>query len=126
MDVGNAQGQYAVYGTSLIYEYKRLKASLEYATAEGSNGSTGFSANKSEGYYGTLAYRLTPKLEALVRYDQFDPNRDKADDIRREYTAGINYFIKGQALKLMLNYIYYTLENGCSGNRIMAGTQIIL
>ena len=126
MDAGNAESSFSVVGTHLIYEYKRLKASFEYATADGSNGSTGFSSNQSEGCYGTLAYRITPKLQALIRYDQFEPNKNKANDIRTEYTAGINYFIKGQALKLMLNFVSYTLENGTYGSRIMTGTQIVL
>lgn len=126
LDAGNSDARFFVGGAHFIYEYKRLKASFEYATADGSNGSTGFSANASEGYYGTLAYRITPRLQALIRYDQFDPNKDKANDKRTEYTAGINYFLKGQALKLMLNYVYYTLENGTYGCRIMTGTQIVL
>lgn len=126
LNAGNAESTYSVVGAHAVYEYKRFKASAEYATADGSNGSTGFTGNKSEGFYGTLSYRITPKLQALVRYDQFDPNKDKANDRRTEYTAGINYFIKGQALKLMLNYVYYTVENGTFGSRIMAGTQIIL
>lgn len=126
LNAGNAEDHYCVTGAHAIYEYKRLKASFEYATADGSNGSTGFSGNSSEGYYGTLSYRITPRLQALVRYDVFDPNKNKANDIRTEYTAGLNYFIKGQALKLMLNYVYYTVENGTYGSRIMAGTQIIL
>lgn len=126
LDAGNSDSHFCVAGTHLIYEYKRLKASLEYATADGSNGSTGFSKNQSEGFYGTLAYRVTPRIQALVRYDHFDPNKNKANDIRREYTAGINYFVKGQALKLMLNYVLYSVENGTYGSRIMVGTQIIL
>ncbi len=126
LNAGNAESHYCVGGAHLIYDYKRLRASAEYASADGSNGSTGFTTNQSEGYYGTLAYRITPKLQALVRYDNFDPNKNKANDIRTEYTAGLNYFVHGQALKLMLNYTYYTVENGTFGSRIMAGTQIIL
>lgn len=126
MNSGNADQHYCVTGAHLIYDYKRLKASFEYATADGSNGSTGFTSNQSEGYYGTLAYRITPRLQALVRYDQFDPNKNRANDIRTEYTAGLNYFVKGQALKLMLNYVYYTVENGTYGSRILTGAQIIL
>lgn len=126
LDSGNAESRFFIAGAHTTYEYKRLKASFEYASANGSNGSTGFSANDSEGFYGTLAYRITPRIQVLVRYDQFDPNKAKANDRRTEYTAGINYFIKGQALKLMLNYVYYTLENGTYGSRIMAGTQFIL
>lgn len=126
LNAGNAESHYAVYGAHAIYEYKRLKATAEYAAADGSNGSTGFTSAQSEGFYGTLAYRITPRLQAVVRYDQFDPDKNKANDIRTEYTAGLNYYIKGQALKLMLNYVYYTVENGTYGSRIMAGTQIIL
>lgn len=126
LNAGNAESHYVVGGAHVIYEYKRLKATAEYASADGSNGSTGFTTNQSEGFYGNLAYRVTPKLQLVARYDQFDPNKNKANDIRTEYTAGINYFIKDQALKLMLNYVYYTVENGTYGSRIMAGTQIIL
>lgn len=126
LNAGNAEGSYCVEGAHLIYEYKRLKASFEFANADGSNGSVGYTPNASYGYYGTLAYRLTPRTQLLVRYDQFDPNKNLANDMRTEYTAGINYFVKGQALKLMLNFVYYTVENGTYGSRIMAGTQIIL
>lgn len=126
LNAGNADSHYSVEGAHLIYEYKRLKATFEYATADGSNGSTGFTSNQSEGFYGNLAYRITPRIQAVVRYDQFDPNKNVANDIRREYSAGLNYFVKGQALKLMVNYVYYSVENGTYGSRIMAGTQIVL
>lgn len=126
LNAGNAESHYVVGGAHLIYEYKRLKASFEYASADGSNGSTGFTANQSEGYYANLAYRVTPRIQTVLRFDKFDPNKTVANDMRTEYTAGINYFVKGQALKLMLNYVFYTVENGSYGSRIMAGTQIIL
>lgn len=127
MNGGSANpGAYFVAGTHMIYEYKRLKATAEYATADGSNGSTGYTSNQSEGFYGTLAYRVTPRNQLVARYDQFDPNINKANDIRRELSLGWNYFVKGQALKLMVNYVMYNVENGTYGSRIMAGTQIIL
>lgn len=127
MNSGSAEiDRYSVLGTHAIYEYKRLKLSAEYAKADGSNGSTGYSGNSSEGFYGTVAYRITPRLQALFRADRFDPNKNVANDIRTEYTAGLNYFVKGQALKLMVNYVYYTVENGQYGSRIMVGTQLII
>lgn len=127
MNGGSANpGSYFVTGAHFIYEYKRLKATAEYAAADGSNGSTGYTSNQSEGFYGTLAYRVTPRTQVLVRYDQFDPNINRANDIRRECTVGWNYFVKGQALKLMVNYVLYSVENGTYGSRIMAGTQIVL
>lgn len=125
-NAGNAQSHYAVGAGAVSYEYKRLKWVNEFGIADGSNGALGYSSNKSGGFNSTLSYRITPKLQALVRYDQFDPNTDKANDRRTEYTAGLNYFIKDQALRLMLNFVHYTVENGMFGDRIMVGTQIVL
>lgn len=126
LDAGNADSNFTVGSAYVDYEYKRLNATIEYGAADGSNGSTGFSNKQSEGFNGTLAYRITPKLQVLARYDQFDPNKSKANDIRREYTAGVNYFIKDQALRLMLNYTVYSIETGVYGSKILLGTQIIL
>lgn len=123
---GNSNSHYAVGMGAINYEYKRLRAITEFGIADGSNGALGYSPNKSQGINTTLAYRVTPRLQVLGRYDQFDPNTEKSNDLRREYTAGINYFIKGQALKLMMNYTLYSVENGTYGNKIFAGTQIVL
>lgn len=123
---GNAQSHYAVATGAINYEYKRLRAITEFGMADGSNGALGYSPYKSNGINGTLAYRITPRLQGLVRYDQFDPNTEKSNDMRREYTIGANYFVKGQALKLMFNYVLYTMENGTYGSKILAGTQIVL
>lgn len=119
-------GTYTVGNAFLDYEYKRWNLTLEYGSADGSNGSTGYTKNQSEGMSGTLAYRLTPRVQILGRVDQFDPNKNKKDDIRREYTIGMNYFIKDQFLKLMVNYTLYSIENGNYGSQILVGTQIIL
>lgn len=125
-DAGNSDSRFSIANTYIDYEYKRIRATIEYAVANNSNGSTGFKTTDSEGFVGTLAYRLTPKIELLGRYDQFDPNKAKNDDITREYTAGLNYFIKDQNLKLQLNYTVYSVEKGTYGSRIYAGTQILL
>src|SRR5574344_142076 len=124
--VGNAESHYTVENAYIDYEYKRWKATLEYGNADASNGSTGFNFNQSEGFNGTIAYRVTPKLQILGRYDQFDPNKNKANDIRREYTAGINYFLKEQTVKLMVDCTFYSIENGTYGTQLFIGTQIII
>lgn len=123
---GNSNSHYAVGTGAINYEYKRLRAITEFGMADGSNGALGYSPYKSRGINTTLAYRLTPRIQILGRYDQFDPNTEKSNDMKREYTAGLNYFIKGQALKLMLNYTLYSLENGTYGSRIFTGTQFVL
>lgn len=127
IDAGKAnEGRFTVGSAYMDYEYKRWNATVEYGAADGSNGSTNYSKNQSEGFCGTIAYRLTPKIQLLGRYDQFDPNKSKANDIRREYTTGVNYFIKDQNLKLQMNYTLYSLETGVYGQRILLSTQIVL
>ena len=117
---------YFVAGAYASYEYKNLYANFEWGKANGYNGARGLSSNEAEGFYTTLGYRITPKLQAVARYDQFKPNLDKANDIRREYSAGLNYFIKGQALKVMLNYVFCQNDLLKDSHRIILGTQLLL
>lgn len=126
LNAGNASNSYKVATGGVKYEYKRLKAITEFGMGDGSNGALGCTSNKSKGINGTLAYRVTPKTEISARYDWFDPNTQKANDVRTEYTAGVSYFIKDYAARLMLNAVLYSLENGTYGTRLMVGTQIVL
>ena len=66
------------------------------------------------------------KLQILGRYDQYKPDKDKSDETKKEYTAGINYFIKGQAIKLMLNYVFCQNDTSKDSHRIILGTQLLL
>ncbi len=98
---------------------------FEYGIADGYNGSQVVN-KKAEGFYGIVGYKITPKFQVIARYDQFNPDRNISGDTRKEYTAGINYFIKGQALKLILNYVFCQNKNMPNSHRIMLGTQILL
>ena len=114
-------------GAYVGYEYKRFMANFEWSNANGYNGSGGhMSRNHASGFYTTVGYMLTKKLQILARYDQFDPNHSTKHDNRREYTLGLNYFIKGQALRLILNYVFCENDNAKNSHRIMLGTQILL
>lgn len=124
---GHKDTNYCVTGAYVGWEYKKLLLNFEWAQANGYNGPSGVQTDKhASGFYTTLAYRVTPKLQALLRYDEFDPNRAIANNNKREYSAGINYFIKGQALKLILNYVFCQNDAIKDSHRIMLGTQIVL
>lgn len=123
---GNNDTDYFVSGLYAGYEYKNFMANFEYAVADGYNGAYTLSTNKAEGFYSTIGYKITPRLQILGRYDHFVPNKDFYDDIRREYTLGLNYFIKGQALKVMLNYVFCQNDILEDSHRIILGTQLIL
>ena len=112
---------------ALRYEYKKFWMRAEWANADGSNGASGLTEKRRWGYNFTLAYRLTKKLEFLLRYDDFDPDKMKPKNNQREYTAGINYFILGQTARLILNYVLcQNTQNSTYSHKIMVGTQFLL
>jgi len=125
LNAGHNKTDYTVGSFYVGYKYKRLWTNFEYGIADGYNG-TYVSTNKAEGFNYTLGYKVHPRLQLIARYDQFDPNRDVSNNTRREYTAGINYFIKGQALRLILNYVFCDNQNTEDSHRIILGTQILL
>lgn len=125
INAGHNKTTYTVGNFYVGYKYKKLWTNFEYGIADGYNG-THVSTNKAEGFNYTLGYKIHPRLQLIGRYDQFDPNRNIKNDTKREYTAGINWFIKGQALRVILNYVFCDNENIPDSHRIILGTQILL
>ena len=120
-------GHFFVGGAYVGYEYKRFFANFEWAQADGSNGVAGYSSKQSSGFYTTVGYKVTPKIQLVARYDQFDPDRNVMNNWRREISAGINYFVKGhQGLKFIFNYVFCQNQGGSDSHRIIVGTQILL
>ena len=127
MDAGHRDNNFCVVGAHVQYEYKRFMANFEWAQANGYNGPVGYSVDKhASGFYTTVGYMLTKKLQVLARYDQFDPDRNVDHNNKREYSFGLNYFIKGQGLRLILNYVFCDNDGGKDSHRVMLGTQILL
>ena len=126
VNVGHYGGNYSVGNIYAAYKHKKFWSTAEAAIADGYNGSKGASSNKASGYAVTAGWKFNPHLQLIARVDQFDPDRDKLHNNRREYTAGINWFIRGQALKLILNFVYCDNKAEKDSYRIMLGTQIML
>ncbi|MBR1942755.1 hypothetical protein IJ843_03350 [bacterium] len=126
LNAGHRDFDYNVVGAYLSYKYKKFALESEYAVSHGSNGLAGLTENRAQGLYTTLSYNITKKLQVLARYDVFDNDMTKSGRRDTEYTAGINYFIKGSALKIMLNYVFCQSDYKENSNRVILGTQIIL
>ena len=127
LENGNRNISYNVLGAYVGYEYKKWLLNFECANADGYNGLSGVASDRhASGFYTTLAYMFTPKLQGLIRYDQFDPNKHINNNNRKEYSAGINYFIKGQGLKLIMNYVFCENDGAKDSHRVLLGTQILL
>ena len=61
-----------------------------------------------------------------MHHDEFDNDKNISNNNTREYSAGLNYYIKGQALRLILNYVFCQNQAGQDSHRIMLGTQIAI
>ncbi len=125
LNAGKNVTNYTVGSLYVAYKYKKLWTNFEYGIADGYNGSA-VSTNKAMGFNGTIGYKIVPQLQVIARYDFFDPNRDTDHNNRQEYTAGINYFIKGQALRLIFNYVFCQNQATQDSHRIIFATQLLL
>ena len=65
-----------------------------------------FTGFHSDGYYVQGSYFVIPKkLQLVAKWESFNPDQLPADDIH-SLTAGLNYYLKGDEIKLLANYIH--------------------
>jgi len=69
------------------------------------NRRTGVDAT-AEGWSAFAGYYVLPKtLQAVLRFETYDSNVNTADTTSDTWTLGLNYYLKGDDLKLSLNYL---------------------
>ncbi|ATC63054.1 hypothetical protein CMV30_03245 [Nibricoccus aquaticus] len=69
------------------------------------NRRTGVDAT-AEGWNAFAGYFVLPKtLQAVLRFETYDSNTNTADTTSDTWTLGLNYYLKGDDLKLSLNYL---------------------
>jgi phosphate-selective porin len=65
-----------------------------------------FNDFRAEGYYVQGSYYIIPKkLQLATKYEHFNPGQI-IDDNLDSITVGLNYFIHGDDIKLMADYIH--------------------
>ncbi len=79
----------------------------EYVNGRTVNGvPPGFADFTTNGYYITAGYFLIPKkLQAAVQWQDLNPGQRGSDGIH-SITGGLNYYIHGDDIKLMVDYIH--------------------
>ncbi len=102
IDTGNAEGSFNVAGANAIYNYKRLYLDFEYANANGYNRGLPVISGKYDGFYTTLGYNITDKLQVLGRYDYL--KNQSAGKESREYSAGLTYSVR-PGMNLIADYV---------------------
>jgi phosphate-selective porin OprO and OprP len=66
----------------------------------------GFSDFDPSGYYIQASYFILPKkLQGVVKWEALEPDQVDDDNIH-SLTLGLNYYIHGDAIKLMANYVH--------------------
>ena len=66
----------------------------------------GFANFDPSGWYVQGSYFIIPKkLQAVVKWETLEPDQVNDDNIQ-SITGGLNYYIHGDSIKLMLNYIH--------------------
>jgi len=103
------------YGFEFNYDFKRLYIRGEYL--QGKDG-----AFSREGWYLQSGYfMLKNKVQLLAKYDVYDPNKSKANDMSTRYVIGATWFFNNWS-KLALNYNFCE-EEGTSINNNFASIQ---
>ena len=65
-----------------------------------------FSDFHADGYYVQAGYYVIPKkLQLVTKYESFDPGQ-VANDNLSSITGGLNYYLKGDDIKIMAHYIH--------------------
>jgi phosphate-selective porin len=61
----------------------------------------------SKGFYVQAALYVVPKkFQVVAKYETFDPNSDASNDDTNTTTVGLNYYVKGHDLKVMVDYLH--------------------
>jgi hypothetical protein len=82
---------------------------------------------EASGWHMTAGYFLLPaKLQAVVRRESFDPNSQRGGDVIDSWLFGLNYLIKGDDLKLQVNYLLGDTPGAAAdGGRLLTRLQVL-
>lgn len=82
---------------------------------------------EAEGWQVTAAYFVIPaKLQAVVRDEAFDPNTATDGNTIRTFTFGLNYYLKGDDIKFMLDYLDgHVPGSSADGGRVLTRVQVV-
>ncbi|MGH7569618.1 MAG: porin [Gemmatimonadales bacterium] len=119
-------GAAATYGDSSRWNVEAaLRRGPLSARAEFLRQEYDFSAGRAEGWYAFAAYFVRPeRVQLAARLERYDPTRAAADR-RTGYTAGGQYLLRGDDLKLQVDYAIFEEEGpAVDVNRLVVQMQV--
>ncbi|MBF0254006.1 MAG: hypothetical protein HQL11_02630 [Candidatus Omnitrophica bacterium] len=99
---GNTHGTRTRGSGAVFYRVQKLKLYGEYIYQE-IEGADGFDSADSDGWYVIGTYEILPKIEAVFKYEQYDPNLDTSGDRQDITTLGVTYRVTSNVI-LQANY----------------------
>ena len=101
------RGDRNAIGVDTQFSWGRFGFEAEYLRAHFEpNNNIPDSSFDSQGWYAFGTFDILPKkLQAVFKYESFDPDTSTDGDTSETYTLGLTYFIKGDDLKVMVNYL---------------------
>ena len=121
-------GKRAMSGVDLLWTHGRFDVNAEWLRGT-FQPTTAIPAAKfsAEGWQTTVAYFVVPaKLRLVLREEQFDPNPAISSNTYRTFTFGLNYYLKGDDIKFMLDYLDgHQPSSTTDGGRLVSRMQII-
>ena len=81
--------------------------------------------DSSGGYLQATYFVWDRRLQLLVKHETFDPSNKVRNNSTTTDTLGLNYFLKGQDLKLMVNYLRVDIDGKPTQDKFLARLQVI-
>jgi phosphate-selective porin len=118
-------GRRSAWGVDAQWIHGPLDLSVEYL--HNTFKPAGAAEFDAAGWHAAAAYYLVPaRVQALLRYEEFDPNTTLGGNRTHSWTAGLNYLIKGEDLRLMLDYMYGEVPGSKEdGGRLLTRMQLL-
>ncbi|MEO8276368.1 MAG: porin [Thermoanaerobaculia bacterium] len=81
---------------------------------------------EAEGWSSMISAFVVPKrLQALIRRESFDPSTAVDENSTRITTLGLNWFLKSDDLKVVVDYMRVAIDRRADENRFLARLQVI-
>ncbi|MCO5068537.1 MAG: OprO/OprP family phosphate-selective porin [Kiritimatiellae bacterium] len=121
-------GERAVWGADAQFSQGPVEIWAEMLSAryEPDNKKPADQVDAGAWYVQATCYLLPEKVQAVLKYDTFDPNTDADNDGTDTWTLGLNYYIRGNDLKLQFNYLRSDVESrDATDNKLIARVQVL-
>ncbi len=114
----------------LLFKYKGLSFSSEFATKSAEKQITGLSSNYTTGtgFTAQAGYLVAPRTELALRYTTVSPDNETFSSLTEqiEYTFGFSRYIVGHSLKIQSDVSYFETPNSKTADDIRFRLQMEL